>query len=198
MAFSSSRTLPGKSCRSSRPSASGKRCPPILSELGGQLLEKEAGEKGSIAFPFSQGRHAYPDDIDPVVEVFTKAPGSHFGLEVAVRPGHEPRVDRYTLQTAEALHLPFLYDTEKLDLKMERQFPDFIQKDSPRVGRFEKSGLACVRTRKRAFFMPEKLAFQKSLRKSAEVDGDEGAIAPRTLVYEARRHFLAVPLSPGN
>src|SRR5206468_6002976 len=98
----------------------------------------------------------------------------------------------YQLVRAQPLDLPFLQDTQQLDLEGHRQALDFIQEHRSAVRPLDFSYPPPVCAGEGAEFMAEDLAFEQLLGKTAAVDRHELSVAPaRVLMQAARNELLA-------
>ena len=86
----------------------------------------------------------------------------------------------------------FLQHAQKLDLHIEREFADFVEKNRTAVGFFKKALLIFDGARKRTLRMPEHERFHQVLRNGSAVHGDERFFGTRAMLVDvARHHFLA-------
>ena len=140
-----------------------------------------------------EGGRADIDDVQTVVEVFAERPLCEHLQEILVGGGDEPEVDGNRLCAAEADDGARFDRPEKLHLRVEVDFADFVQKERAAVGGFEAAGLAVLKSaRECAGHIAEELRLQQVLRQGRAFDGDEGALgAGREVVERAGDEFLA-------
>src|SRR5258706_10965054 len=88
--------------------------------------------------------------IEPVVEVFTKAAGRRFLLQVTIGRPNDPHIRYPRAVLADAFVTLHLQDAEQFALQFQRNFPDFIEENRPALGRLETSGAVFDRPGKSA------------------------------------------------
>lgn len=81
-----------------------------------------------------QGGHFHADHVEPVVEILTETPFADFLAQVAVGRGDDPHIHDDGRIAAHALDFPLLEGPQKLCLKQEGQFADFIEEQRAAVG----------------------------------------------------------------
>ena len=72
----------------------------------GELSGEKINELGYIVAPVGEARHFKGNNIEPVVEVFTKTPLLYHLRQVAVRRSHYPYIDIDGATRANRLDLP--------------------------------------------------------------------------------------------
>ena len=93
---------------------------------------------------------------------------------------------------ADRAHGLLLDDAQELDLHVQRQIGDFIQKQRAAFGGLDQSFLVADGAREAAALVPEQLAFHELGRNGAAVHRHKGAVAARSrLMNELRDQFLA-------
>src|ERR1700687_955455 len=80
--------------------------------------------------------------------------------------------------------------TQQLDLQIDRQVADFIEKHRAALGGLEAAGFVFPCASERAFDVPEQLAFEQMLRQRRARDGDERPIAARAPSMDRRREHV--------
>ena len=147
---------------------------------------------GDVLRPFAQGRHPQFDHVHPVEQVFAEfAFGNQLG-EVLVRCRENPHVDAHLLLFADRAYGLLLNDAQQLDLHVQRQVGNLIEKQGAALGGLNQSLLVADRTGEAAALMAEKLAFHELGGNGPAVDRHEGTVAARAgLVDELRHQFLA-------
>ena len=97
-------------------------------------------------------------------------------------------------RAAQALDRPLLQHPQQLDLYFERQVTDLIEKNRRVIGELEAAGLARQRSRKRAPFAAEELAFDERRRDRRAVHPHHRTrVARAELVDLSREQFLSRP-----
>ena len=130
--------------------------------------------------------------VQAVVKVFAKAAGHDLGLQVAVRRGHHPHIDRHRPGRAHRLDTALLQHAQQLDLHVHRHVADFIEEQGAAVGQLETADAVGMGPGEGALAVAEQLALQQFLGDGATVDRHEqAALALRTVVQAARHQLLA-------
>src|SRR5450631_2013869 len=145
-----------------------------------------------ILSPLAQRRQLDDRDVEPVVEIGTKALLLDQFPEVLLRRRNHSTVDRYQLVRSQPLDFSFLQHTQQLDLERHRQALDFIQEHRSPIRPLDFSYPPLVCTGEGAKFMAEDLAFEQLLGETTAVDRHELSVAPtRMFMKAARDEFLA-------
>ena len=111
-----------------------------------------------------------------------------------MRGDNDSRVDLVALRAAEPLDPLVLEHAQELDLDVERQVTNLVEKDRRFVGELEAPDLARQRSGIGAFLPAEQLAFDQRRRDGRAVDADHGAAAaPAQLVHLRGKQLLAGP-----
>src|SRR5207344_3417053 len=100
-------------------------------------------------------------------------------FEVAVRRGDDPDVDRHGLRASEPLDLALLQHAQQLDLNVERQITDLIEKNRRLIGHLEAPHLSRQGAREGALLPPEQLALDERGRNRPTVDAHHDVPVPR-------------------
>ena len=105
---------------------------------------------------------------------------------------------RSGLRAADALELVLLQHAQQLDLRLERQLPDFVQEDGAAVGQLEAALLLLHRAGEGAALVAEQLALDERGRQRAAVHFDHhGRLCAGSTRWIARAiSSLPVPVSP--
>ena len=136
-------------------------------------------------------------DIDAVIEILPEPSLSHHFAEVLVGGENQACPQRDEPVAAEPAELALLQNPQKLDLRAQAKFADFVEKQRT-VARLLQ--IAFARTDgagKSAFFVAEQLGFDQRFGDGAAADGDKGRSerVPRLWMALAISS-LPVPLSP--
>jgi hypothetical protein len=121
----------------------------------------------------AQRQQAQFHDVQTVVQIFPKVPGTYRGFEIHIGRGDQPHVDFDGLARTDRHHLAFLQYAQQLDLRRKRQVPHFIEKQRAAISRLEPAGLAADCARKRATFVPEQFALDQRLRERTAIHRNE-------------------------
>src|ERR1700746_104640 len=87
----------------------------------------------------TQGGYRDGNNVEPVKQVSAKFFLAHAFLQVLVGRGQKSYVDFNGPGTANAPKFPLLQNSQQLGLQEERKFPNFIQKNRPAFGDFQKT-----------------------------------------------------------
>ncbi len=91
-------------------------------------------QQGDIFRPFPQRRHVYRKNIQAIEKVSAEYPLLHHGGQVPVSGGDQPRAGPEGARVSQALKLPLLQHSQKLGLRFQRDFTDFVKENGSPVG----------------------------------------------------------------
>src|SRR5262245_33847347 len=77
---------------------------------------KMCAQQGDVLGPFTKRGYLQWENVQAVIEVATKLPGSHFLGQVGIGGGHNPHVYVDWIAAAETLEFPFLQNSQQQDL----------------------------------------------------------------------------------
>ena len=167
--------------------------------LEGKFLGKKIQQQRYIDRALTQRRRADGQHIETVVQVFPKPAGNNLRLQVAVGSGNHPHIDLYRLGTAHRIHHPLLQHPQQLDLQLQRQVTNFIQKNRAIVGQLEAALAVCGSAGESPFAVPEQLALDEVLGYCRTVDGHKvSRRAIGEIMQRACDDFLAGATLAGN
>ena len=129
--FSSSRTLPGKLCRSQALHRLGRQREALALEGLRVALDEVVGEERDLLGALAERGHPDPDDVQPVEEVLAELLGRHRALEVLVGRRDDPHVDLDVRPAADTRELAVFQDVEELGLKGRVEVADLVEEDRP-------------------------------------------------------------------
>ena len=142
-------------------------------------------EERYILTAHSQRGEIDRDDIDPKEEILPNFTGFNHFPEVAVGGRDEPKI-RFPGPAVPDGKVNAVVDCpQQLDLHIQAQFPDFIEKKGPLVCAVQVSGGIRVRAGKGAFFMPEEFTFKQMLGYGPAVDRHKLRSAPAAEFVDA-------------
>src|SRR5262249_38653926 len=95
--------------------------------------QKMIDKQGDIAASRAQGRQIQTDDIEPVVEVLTKAALFDERHEILVGGGHNANVAEAIVRDADRRVFAVLQDAQQPDLERRAHLADFVEKDGAAV-----------------------------------------------------------------
>ncbi len=137
--------------------------------------DEEVYEGGDIVAAFAECGEVDGDNIKSVEEVFAKAAGGDFVLEVNIGGGDNADVDADGTSIADAFEFVFLENAKEFDLKLVADAVDFVEEDGAAVSGFEATGAIFDSAGEGAFGVSEEFAFEEAFGEGAAVDADEGA-----------------------
>src|SRR5439155_24217754 len=100
--------------------------------------------------------------------------------EIDIAGRDDPDIDAHRVAAAYRFELAFLEHAQQFDLRVERQFADFIQEQGAPIGELKPSSPALDSTGKCAFDMAKQLAFDQARRYGSAVDFHERPAPPLT------------------
>src|SRR5205809_361602 len=112
-------------------------------------------------------------DVESEVDVLAEAAGPYFGLEVAVRGGHDPRRHGDRPIPTESGDLPLFDDAQQLRLRRGRQFTDLVEKQRTAGRGFERALAERSGARERPPLVAEQLILHEVLRDGRGIERDE-------------------------
>jgi hypothetical protein len=143
---------------------------------------------GSLA----QRRRCNADDIQAIEQIFPEFSFGNQSFQVLMSGGDQTNIHLNGSGTADRLERPFLQHAQELDLGVERNIADFIEKQRPSVGGLKTSDFIAVSSGERPLDVSEQLAFEQSGCESAAVNADQRSIAAgAVLVNGLCQQFLA-------
>src|SRR5574344_261761 len=136
----------------------------------------------------AQGRHAYGNDVQPVVEIFPEFSAGDFFFQVPVRRRDDADGKLPGRAGTYGTYFSVLERAQEFRLHRERNVPDFVEENRPAGSFFEKPRAVGERSGECAAHVSEKLAFEKIFGDGAAVHDDEFGLHARD---GARDEFLA-------
>ena len=130
-------------------------------------------ECGDVRQPLSERRDADDVDVESEVDVLAEAAGPYFGLEVAVRGGHDARRHGERPIATESGDLPLFDDAQQLRLRRGRQFTDLVEKQRTAGRGFERALAERSGARERPPLVAEQLILHEVLRDGRGIERDE-------------------------
>src|SRR5579885_598427 len=164
--------------------------------LAGHLAvpQELADEQRDVLDALAQRRNAQRHDVDAVVEVLPHPSLRHELGQVHVGRADDPHVHLDAAVRAELLDLPLLEHAEQLELHVERDALDIVEKERAAARQLDLAHAVVNRARERAALVAEELALEQRVGERGAVDGDEAAVLPLALeVNRPRRELLARP-----
>src|SRR6188472_850445 len=119
------------------------------------FLEKMFGQEWDILTAFTEWRKKERNNVDAVVEVFSKLPFSNEVVKILVRRRHNADIDLDRLNPADSHKFSLLDDAQELRLCDRTQVADFVQEQRSAVCQFELSDAASCGIRERPLFVTE-------------------------------------------
>ncbi len=145
----------------------------------------------------AQCRDINGDDVQAVKQVFTEIAQTNFLGKVAVGRGNYADIGRCGMFAPDRAIVAVFKEVQKLRLQRQRQFADFIQKQTAAIGKTDKAGAFLMRTGVGALFGAKQFAFDQLFRQGGTVDFDKGVGSTRALaVNGTRNQRLAGPGLP--
>ncbi len=150
------------------------------------------GECNDILRTLAQRRHAKLKLSQTMEKILAKASRGYRCFQVLISSGNDAHVDFNFPITAQSVKRISVQHSQQLDLRVQLQFPDFIQEERAPVREFKQSRLGNIGPGERPFLVAEQFALHQILRKSSAVDVDPGAAASmRRLVNRTGNQFLS-------
>jgi hypothetical protein len=113
------------------------------------------------------------------------SPGTRSSMELR-------RIDVPDFWRADALNFAILNHAQQFSLHGQRGFADFVEKNGPAIGEFEKPGARFGGPCERAAHMPEKLAFEKRVHQRRAIAHHKAGFGDRAhLVQRVSDQFFS-------
>ena len=100
-------------------------------------------------------------DVQPIEEIGAEPSLANGLLEVSIRGRNDADADADRATAADRFELLLLKHSQQLDLCLERQIANLVQKDRAAIGQFESSDAFVERPGERPFDVAEQLAFDQ-------------------------------------
>ena len=131
--------------------------PDATTPLAAGNLQKRFENRMDVFGPFPQWRHAELVNIQPIVEVETKAALFDQIGQLLVGCGDDADVDLDAAYTTQGFDDVVFQHTQELGLCREAHFADFVQEERPVVGQLEPARLPLFGVGKRALLESKQL-----------------------------------------
>src|ERR1700675_642774 len=155
--------------------AHGLRLDPIDMLVHGlhETIEERARQERNVFAAVSQRREVNGNYAQAIEEILAKTALGDFLFEVLVGSRDYADVHAGLFVAPERPNLSLLQHAVELHLHGEAHVADLVHEKRAAVGRLEQTSAVLVGPREGAFHVAEEFGFEKSLRKSTTVDGDE-------------------------
>ena len=117
------------------------------------------------------------NDAKAVIKILAKPPLGNFFLKILVGRRNDAHIHVAFFLAANRPYFAFLQYAIKLHLHGQAHVADFVHEQRAAVRGLKQSVAVIVCPGERALHVAEKFRLQQRLRKSAAIDGDEGACA---------------------
>jgi hypothetical protein len=165
--------------------------PVAFAESAHEMLDQQ----GQIFFAVAQGGDPGGQNIDPVEEVLPHESLPDALLQIPVGGCDKTDVDLADFMAPDGNIAVPVQNAQQLDLHVEAQFAQLVQKKGAAVGQVEIAFLVLVGARKSAPLVAEKFAFHQVFRNGAAIDGNKVFILSIGEVMNGPGHKL---LARGN
>ena len=150
-----------------------------------------------VLLPFAKRRHLDAYDIKPEKQVFPESARLNLVLYDPIGGGDDTYVNGRVGNAAYPPYGLFLYEPQKLHLKLPRQFRHLVQKKRSAVRHLDEPRLIDHSPCKSPFYVSEEFALDEILRNRAAVYRHERFVFSLAFVmYGARREFLSSAALP--
>src|SRR5829696_2970356 len=163
-----------------------------LALLGGEPGQEGAHEVGNVLSAGAQRRQGHREDVEAVVEVLAEATLFDEVEEALVGGRDQADVDAHGFLAADRIDLTLLDGAQELDLRIERQLADLVEKESAAARLDEFAEMPLGGPREGALLVPEQGRLDQVFGDGAAVDRHERlALAIARSLDRPRQHFLA-------
>ena len=143
------------------------------SVLGGKDPHEVARQDGYVFAAFAQRRNKEGDDIEPIEQIFAKAAGADFALQVLVGRRDHADIDPDAGGRADRLKALFLDGAQHFGLGLERHVADFVEKQRAAVGQFKFAFLGLAGAGEGSLRVAEQFALDQLFGNGGAVDLDK-------------------------
>jgi hypothetical protein len=164
----------------------GERAARLLEPLRGEP-DEVLREERDVGAALAEGRHAQPEQLEPVEEIEPEHPCGALRLEITVARRDHADVRPRLRAIPERAVVPVLEEPEQRHLALRRKRVDLVEEQCPPLGERHEPGLVLTRIGERAAAVAEQLVLDERLGERAAVHGEERVSAPRARVVEGAR-----------
>lgn len=157
------------------------------------------GQRANILAPFTQGGQMDRHHIEPVIEVFAKAPLLYQWNKIAIGGGHDPDIHADFLPAAHPANTTRLQGAQQAGLCLCRHIANFIKEQRATICLFKLADLLSHCPGKGTTFMAEQFTFQQIMRNCCHIHRDKGTGAAFAQLVNCFCHqFLARAAFPSH
>src|SRR5262245_36005299 len=128
-----------------------------LARLARVAIDEVFDQQRDVIRALTQGGHADRKDVQPIEEIAAKRARPDRGWQVTIGGGDDADVDLHRRSSPDALELTLLQDTEQCDLRLHRQFANFVEEDRSAVRQLEAAEAPLRRSGERSFLVAKEL-----------------------------------------
>ena len=162
-------------------------------------LQKIFCQQNDILSTLTQRRKMQLDGIQSIEEILSECSLAHLLTQISIRSRQNPHIHMAHLIGTNALSLPLLNHRQEFLLHRQVQISNLIQKESTAIRRLNSSFLRIPGIRKRPLLVSEKLALEKILRDTPQVDIHKRLPCPaRKLMQGMCHHILSRTILSSN
>lgn len=162
--------------------------------FGGGLGHEMPHQLRNIGRAFPQGRQPDRHHIETEIEIFAKQALPYQLQKIVMSRGNDPDIGPNWRAASNRGVLTLLQNPKQPGLGLWRHVSNLVQEKRAALGLLEPPGTSLGGTGKCPFFVSKQLALDEFTRNGGHVDGNEGAIAPATVIVERPgNQFLARP-----
>src|SRR2546428_5867436 len=124
-----------------------------------RIFPQEVGrQERNIRSNLAQGRHSYMNDVQAEKKILPETILFDLFLQVLIRRGNQPYVDRDRSAATNPFDFAFLKNTKQFCLSCRTEITDFVEKECSSVGRFDPA-YTPLDTCRNTFFDAKQLTF---------------------------------------
>lgn len=141
-------------------------------------LRVDVGKMSRERFDFfpstsAQGREFYFDNLDAIIQIFTKTPISDGFFQIAMCGANDADVGAHGAATTDPFECTILKESQELALNVERQVTEFVKKKCSAFGQFHFARDATICARKCTSFVAEELTLDELRGQRRAIDRDK-------------------------
>src|SRR5580765_2714073 len=109
----------------------------VLARFSCVAIDKVFRQQRDVLSSFSKRRNLNRKNLEPIKQVTTEGSAGYRSIQITIRGGDNTNVNLDGLRSSDPLEFPFLQDSQKRNLRVRRQFADFVQENCSAVGQFK-------------------------------------------------------------
>src|SRR5262249_18043182 len=140
--------------------------------FAGKTVDEIPRESGNVFSPHTQWGNVDWKDVEPIVQVLAELAAAHKLRQIAIGGRDDAYVHLYGPLRTHGIDFAFLQRAQELDLNVEAQLADLVQKQRTAIGFLKFAGVSVCRACERAFLVSKQDRLDEVFGNGAAVHGD--------------------------